>query len=504
MFGQTQTSNIKKDDAILARLDSLHFLNLFAGSGYLTDTAILNTYGYSAEFIPRFNADILTQRIEKLDVLSPFDLVYNEAVQDYIDVYSIRKRDLVSKVLALSHLYFPLFEEQLDKHGLPDELKYLAIVESALNPKAISKSGAVGLWQFMYPTGKMFGLEQNSYVDDRKDPYKSTIAACKYLKYLYGLFGDWQIVLAAYNCGPGAVSKAIRRSGNKTNYWELRPFLPLETQNYVPAFIAATYVMNYHKEHNLFPVQIKSEFFFSDTITVYHRTDLKKLSEIIGIAFEDLAFINPAYKTGVIPASAKGYTLCIPATKAGVYLANHEEIITRCAEPARPLAYYQQPKSEKKQLTQIVHHIKPKENIFAIAKKYNCSAAQIRSWNNLKSNKIASKKSLKIYIPKPASIPEENTELYAQKNNNQNDSVNTETGVAPLAPEKETDNSSIVIDKKAEPLFIHHVVQKGDTLWKIANRYKVSSVEELKKLNNLYNNNLKLGEVIKVPVSQKG
>ncbi|MGL5892797.1 MAG: lytic transglycosylase domain-containing protein, partial [Bacteroidia bacterium] len=225
------------DDRVAAMLDSL------ARNAYLNRLPKQpqrhnNKFNYAPDSVPRPDAVVMEARLGKLNTQSPFDLVYNNDVQAYINLYALRKRGSVEKMLALSQLYYPMFEQQLDRYNLPLELKHLAVIESALNPSATSKAGARGLWQFMYTTGKMYGLEVTSYVDERCDPYKSTVAACEYLKALYGMFGDWQMVLAAYNSGPGTVNRAIRRAGGgKKTYWEIRPFLPVETQGYVPAFI---------------------------------------------------------------------------------------------------------------------------------------------------------------------------------------------------------------------------------------------------------------------------
>jgi len=221
---------------------------------------------YDSTFVPTFEDSIYRKRIAFLDASTPLELDYNPVVRRYIDLYTVRKREQVSRMLGLAQYYFPMFEEVLDKYDMPLELKYLAVVESALNPNAKSRVGATGLWQFMYTTGKIMGLNANSYVDERSDPYRSTIAACEYMTRLYKTFGDWNLVLAAYNSGPGTVNKAIRRSGGKRSYWELRAYLPRETAGYVPAFIAATYTMKYAKEHNLYPKNVAPHFASVDTV----------------------------------------------------------------------------------------------------------------------------------------------------------------------------------------------------------------------------------------------
>ena len=286
------TAGIFADDPIAYMLDSLSRLKFF---DKLTLQITPNKYGFPLDSVPDYSDSIYSMRLAKLDAESPFDLVYNNAVRNYIELYAVRKRAMVSRMLGMTQLYFPIVEEILDKHKMPLELKYLAIVESALNPSARSRCGAVGLWQFMYGTGKMMGLKISSYVDERCDPYKSTEAACEYLQFLYDMFGDWQMVLAAYNSGPGSVSKAIRRSGGKTTYWEIRPYLPRETQGYVPAFIAVNYVMTHAEEHNLYPAVPRMTFADVDTVNIKKELSFQQIAKVLGMPVEDIQYLNPCY-----------------------------------------------------------------------------------------------------------------------------------------------------------------------------------------------------------------
>tara|TARA_R110002094_G_scaffold120734_2_gene115582 strand:+ start:1745 stop:2695 length:951 start_codon:yes stop_codon:yes gene_type:complete len=263
------------DDPIARRLDSLMRYNFF-----FTDSSQYSTEEFVQEdietnLVPDFPDSIYKQRIALLDGQTPLALDYNVYVKNYITVYTKKRREQVSRMLGLANFYFPMFEEALDKYDIPLELKYLAIVESALNPVARSRVGATGLWQFMYATGKLNDLNVSSYIDERSDPLKSTEAACKYLSQLYRIFGDWNLVLAAYNSGPGNVSKAIRRSGGRTNYWEIRPYLPRETAGYVPAFIAVNYIMNHSSDHFIYPKEIKDSYFNTDTISVKEQISLE-------------------------------------------------------------------------------------------------------------------------------------------------------------------------------------------------------------------------------------
>ena len=257
-FGRNDS--IKEDDSMLSgsalvrQLDSLATVKFFNKYKFETDTAALNIYGYQPNEIPSFSDSIYELRIEVLNVQTPIELIYNQHVKAFIKLYAKRGRKQTARMLGLKEIYFPMFEQVLDKYDMPLELKYLAVVESALNPTAGSRAGAKGLWQFMYGTGRLYGLHTNSLVDDRFDPYKATEAAARLLKDLYGIYGSWELALAAYNSGPGNVNRAIRRAGGVKNYWAIWPFLPRETRGYVPAFIAVNYIFNYATEHNIYPV----------------------------------------------------------------------------------------------------------------------------------------------------------------------------------------------------------------------------------------------------------
>src|SRR6185312_4704195 len=316
---------VLQDDPIAASLDSLSQLNFFE-KGY--DVINSPNYHFSADSVPVYSEKEMEQRFAKLDAQTPFGLQYNSIVKEYIDLYAVRKKALTSRVLALGRLYFPMMEQILDRYKMPLELKYLAVVESALNPTACSRTGARGLWQFMYTTGKLYNLGVTSYVDERNDPYRETVAACEYLKFLYGMFGDWQLAIAAYNCGQGEISKAIRRSGGKTNFWAIRPYLPKETQGYVPAFIAVTYVMNYATSLNIYPSLINATYFDVDTVSVHQQLTFSQISSYLNVPMSTLTFLNPCYKLGVVPNSTEGnpYTICLPVSKAGTFVANESTI----------------------------------------------------------------------------------------------------------------------------------------------------------------------------------
>lgn len=453
---------ILQDDPIAAALDSLNNLNLFEKGYAKINYSKAARFNFAPDSIPNYDESVYASRLAQIDAHSPFDLQYNSIVKGYIQLYTVRRRELVTRLMALSQFYFPMFEQQLDKYNLPLELKYLAICESALNPMARSRAGAMGLWQFMYPTGKMYGLKVSSYVDERCDPYKSTEAACQYLKFLYGLFGDWQMVLAAYNGGPGTVNKAIRRSGGKKTYWEIRPFLPKETQGYVPAFIAVNYVMNYTAEHNLYSATPKKRFLDVDTISIKKQLTFAQISNVLGIPEEELQYLNPTYRKGVIPYSdIEKNILTLPSDKLGLFITNEDHIYnfytsTETATSESILA------SQPQILT--VHKVKKGEKLSNIARKYGCTMDDIKQWNGLKSNTVPIGKKLTIYS-------------------------NEKQVKAVAASEKKEELTEKAVEKDSkEPVkqsvqYKYYTIQKGDTLYKIAQRQQ-TTIEEIKRLNN--------------------
>lgn len=469
-----------EDDPVVAALDSLYKLDLFERGYEKVNYAVNPKYNFKPDSIPRYDDMIYESRMMKLDAASPFDLQYNEVVQGYINMYVMRRRELVSRVMALSQLYFPLFEEALDKYNLPLELKYLAICESALNPLAKSRAGAMGLWQFMYPTGKMFGLKVSSYVDERCDPYKSTTAACEYFQYLYKMFGDWDLVLAAYNSGPGNVYKAIRRSGGKKTYWEIRPYLPKETQGYIPAFIAVNYIMNYTSEHNIRSAIPKKIFLQVDTVTVKKQLSFYQISSMLNIPEEELQYLNPCYRKRVIPVlEGQSSVLTLPANKMGMFVNNEANIYNYLRkEPV----ISQDVLVEKASKTYVV---KKGESLTAIAKKNGCTVSDIKTWNGISSNSVYPGKKLIIYF---------NTKKAIEKIA----AVQTETGSSSQNASKE--NVEVTDNTTNSGGFKYYTIQKGDSLYRIALKHK-TTVEEIKRLNNFgVNYNLLPGKKLKVAV----
>ncbi|MBX7182764.1 MAG: LysM peptidoglycan-binding domain-containing protein [Bacteroidia bacterium] len=490
-----------EDDPIISVLDSLSTLKFFRNSTFTTDRNILNIYKFPVDSVPKYDDFIYQYRISKLNAKSPFHLVYNSAVKQYIDAYSIRKRDLVPRLLGLSQQYFPLFEEQLDKYNLPLELKYLAIVESALNPIATSKSGARGLWQFMYQTGKIYNLDVTSYVDQRCDPYLATIAACEYFKYLYDMFGNWELVLAAYNGGPGTVNKAIRRAGGKMNYWEIRPYLPVETQGYVPAFFAVNYIMNYASEHNLFPISPRVFHYEVDTVVVRDRVTFEALSNALDIPMEDIQYLNPMYRRLVIPppqSNSEPFTLVLPISKIGKFLSN-EASVYEYSKEIENVAFASNKEFESVEV-QKKHKVKKGETMTRIAARYKCTVYDIKTWNNLKKNSVHTGQVLTIYVNKKVEVAKPESKPTTTDAPGQV-AENTESKSIPANAIEETvetklENPSKPVSSTPKSKFV--TVKKGDTLFRIATENNLS-LDELLKLNDLHRNStLKIGQRLRV------
>jgi len=458
------TAGIFNDDPIAYMLDSLSRLKFF---DKLTLQITPNKYGFPLDSVPNYSDSIYASRLAKLDAESPYDLIYNSAVRNYIELYAVRKRAMVSRMLGMTQLYFPIIEEILDKHKMPLELKYLAIVESALNPSARSRCGAVGLWQFMYGTGKMMGLKITSYVDERCDPYKSTEAACEYLQFLYDMFGDWQMVLAAYNSGPGTVSKAIRRSGGKTTYWEIRPYLPRETQGYVPAFIAVNYVMTHAEEHNLYPAVPRLTFADVDTVNIKKELSFLQIAKVLGMPLEEIQYLNPCYKRCTVPHSEDYcYSLCLPTSKIGSFITNEAQIY----EYAKKDSLMQ---SLAVQEVARIHTVRKGEIISKVAKKYGCTPEDIISWNHLRNAKLKPGQKLTVYLSvknSPSSVQTSKT----------NPVVAEPTSVAKTKTSVDSTNVSASANGKLK----YYTVQKGDSLWNIAQTNGVT-VDQIKQWNNI-------------------
>ncbi|MEO8590591.1 MAG: LysM peptidoglycan-binding domain-containing protein [Flavobacteriales bacterium] len=460
--------HLMPDDPVAARLDDLAALPWIKNSSFSTDTSALNVHGFSAERVPVWSESDYAHRLAVLDQSTPFDLTYNPVVQSYIDLYAVRKREMTSRMLGLAELYFPVFEEQLDRYGIPLEMKYLAVVESALNPAARSRAGAVGLWQFMLPTGRMYGLEVDSYVDERHDLYQSTEAACKYLKYLHSLYDDWEMALAAYNCGPGNVNKAIRRSGGEKSYWKIYDYLPRETRGYVPAFIAVNYIFAHHADHNLYPIAPTYCAYELDTVQVCYPLDLSSLAVLTGTTVKELRDLNPSFKLGVVPDVEQPVSIYLPREAAGVFVAN-EELLRYSYQVANTKPSAPHPASVPEPVQGSVartHTVRRGESLGTIANKYHLSVAELKRMNGLHRDMIHAGQKLKV-------------------------------------GQKERVVAAKPAARQPQEQYIYYVVQPGDTLWNIAQRYPGVSVEDLRRLNTeLGSEGLTPGSKIKVRVQE--
>ena len=481
------------DNFIVAALDSLSTLKYFESTENTKFRLTQNKYNFLPNFVPAYPDSVYYYRMQRLDVGSPINLTYNSRVRAFIDLYANKKRGTTSRVLGLAQMYFPMFEQHLDKYNVPLELKYLAIVESALNAKARSSAGAGGLWQFMYYTGKVYGLELTSYVDDRNDPIKSTVAACRHFNDLYNMYHDWLLVLAAYNSGPGNVNKAIRRSGGKMTFWEIMPYLPRETRDYVPAFIAVNYVMAYSNEHNIYPVMPKILYHETDTIAVHQPLTLSILSDKLKLSISDLEFLNPTFRTGFIPATpANPFYIRLPQKSIADFINNEPSLY----------AYYQLKGYDSNQFRvqdntdydvvtkKIIHKVRSGETLSVIARKYDCSSSEIKKWNKLKRSSVYKGQALKIYVQAKQPAVQAKAPKSVPVNPTISDSaetVNSDQTVASI------ENKPITTAVKPR----YHVVKKGESLGKVANKYHVTT-SNLMAWNSLKKTNLAVGQKIRV------
>lgn len=522
-------------------IDSL--LNIYYINQSLESLVDDAAFDVNDSLVPDFPDSVYIERLSNIP--SVIDLSYNRLVKNYINVYTKKRRDQVRYMLAVADFYFPMFEQVFDLYGVPYELKYLAIIESALNPRAVSRAGAVGTWQFMYGTARMYGLRINSLVDERKDYLASTHAAAKFLKNLYGIYGDWTLALAAYNCGPGNVNKAIRRSGGKRDFWEIYYYLPRETRGYVPAFIAAAYTMNYYPEHFLGKEPLELEL-HTDTIMISEKLHLQQVSEVLNIPVKQLRDLNPQYRFDIIPATAsQRYSLAIPVTQVGAFIDlqdsimaykdsvffNKEKMIT---SPSSVNSRYQVDLPADK-YDKLIYTVKSGDNVGYIADWYDVRTSDLRYWNNISRNLIRSGQKLTIYKPKGQSAKYKDLDnmTFTQKqqfagravSSNTSGSVSGTSGSAGAAGNTAAGGSAS--SGRSAPggtapggtttgggassassggsagndagEFIYYTVRSGDTLWDIAQKYPGVTDTDISRWNNLSNSNkIKPGQKIRI------
>lgn len=431
---------------------------------------------YHFEHIPDFTYDEVAKKIKAMDTDMPFEL--NEKIFSFINYFVVRNREYTKMVIQRKDIFFPMFEETLSDHDMPEDIKYLSIIESGLSPTAKSRVGALGLWQFMPATGKMYGLDYNKDVDFRMDPEMSSDAAAKYLKSLYRMFGDWELALAAYNCGPGNVRKAIRRSGGKKTFWGVYNYLPKETRSYVPQFQAMMYIMRYAEDHNLILEQPTYPMVY-DKIKFNQELDLEQLAAVSGICIEDLEALNPSVKNRLIPASNQYMAVNVPKSKVSYITENKEQFadaVKLTTERSVALRTIPTPTANTNQKAatattsptlssqnKITYVVKSGDVLGTIAQRHGTTVTNIKNWNNLRSNTIKVGQKLSIY----------------KKGDSFESTLANNTGTTASTPQ-------------------FYTVQPGDSLWIISRKFNGVTIDQIKKLNNLNSNQIKPGQKLKI------
>lgn len=417
----------------------------------------------SVQFTSDVPDSVLIERLIKMN--SYITLPFNETVKNYMILYSEKMPTKMRHILGLSNYYFPIIEETLNKYNLPEELKYMAVIESALNPIAVSRAGARGMWQFMHNTGKSYGLEINSFVDERYDVEKAVDAAARYLLDAYNVFGDWNLAISSYNCGAGNINKAIKRSGGKTDFWSIYPYLPRETRGYVPAFVGAMYAMTYHKEYGLMPDTIMMPA-HTDTFEIHRNLNFQQISSVVGIPMDDLEHLNPQYTHDIIPGNEGTYVLKLPYLYTSAFLDNQDSLYVE--QSPILLGNTTQAKtttsSAGNSQDRITYKVKSGDYLGKIASKYGVSVNQLKSWNKLKSNNLRIGQTLYIYRSGRSAATVANSTGSTTSTNG----------------------------------YITYTVKSGDSLYKIAQRYPGVSAEEIMRFNNI-SSNIQPGKKIRIP-----
>jgi membrane-bound lytic murein transglycosylase D len=484
---------IIKDDGSIERisrdLDSL--VNSWYVKLALKDNLIFNS---GDSVIGEFSDSVYTARLNKIN--SIISLPYNNIIRNHIAVYTVRKIDDFRAILGLKDYYFPMIEDIFDSYGLPAELKYMAVIESALNPNAVSRAGATGMWQFMYSTGRLYGLTINSIVDERRDPIKATHAAARYLKDMYAIYKDWTLVIAAYNCGPGNVDKAIRRSGNKKDYWEIYYRLPRETRGYIPQYVAATYSINNYMEHNIRPLPLNIPV-ATDTLIVNQDIHLSQISEVMNIPLGELKALNPQYRTGFIPGGTKPQSLTLPMSHLGDFIDLNDSIrrykpeiylnkTNLTVNPAR--STYLPPDVKGK--TKLYYTVKDGDNLGFIAEWFRVGLTDLRYWNDIYGNTIRVGQRLALFVdPAKADYYSKiNDMTFADKQSLNGKSVIVNPPSA---------NSGWLAESDSE--YIIYTVQYGDTIWDIVRKFESVSTSEVLALNNISDpGKIQVGQKLKI------
>ena len=416
------------------------------------------------DFIPDVSYDTIEYRLAQLE--NEVALNLNTRVKAFIDYFTVRNRPYTRQAISDAYYFFPIFEKYLEEHGLPEELKYLSIIESGLNPRAVSRAGAAGLWQFVPSTGRIYKLHQDWYVDERLDPFKATEAACKYLKQLYNQFNDWELALAAYNSGPGRVRRAIRRSGYKKKFWDIYRYLPRETRSYVPQYVAILYALNHAEEHNLHIEEPNYKIEY-DTVLVSQYFHLPTFASQINVCMDDMEKLNPHVKRRALPDDVKNFSLKVPIDVREAVVTNRTVLYDTAGKVGKKELQYLARNSVGSTFgrDRIVHRVKSGDVLGTIAMKYRVRVSDIRKWNRLRGNLIRIGQRLNIWV-----LPSYQSRVYSQ-------------------PVAKTKQIPVNLDGKKV-----YYVEPGDTLWDISRKYEGLTIEKIKKLNNLKTSSIKPGQ----------
>lgn len=499
-------------DQMATCIDSLWMKEMVSLDGYNQMIADIKNVNPDEKVEYELPTELLKERLRRLDEKSPFNIEYNIGLENVIKSFLKNRKKSFERLMGISQFYFPIFEEALAKNNIPLEIKYLAVVESALNPKAVSRVGATGLWQFMYQTGKQYGINIDTYVDERSDPLVASNAASQYMTNMYRIFGDWDLVLASYNSGPGNVAKAIRRSGGQQNYWNIRKNLPKETQGYLPAFLATMYIFEYHKEHGITPNKAIANHFATDTIGIKKHLTFKQLSDLLDIPEAEIQFFNPSYKRNEIPSVAGRINyLRLPKDKIAIFTSNEEKVYAYAdyieskrekpyEKPAERWATVKQNDSTNTSFADNTtrtkyHKVRRGDNLTAISNRYGVTVADIKDWNNLRSNKAPLGRNLKIKVNERVAFKEKATE----KDSVVKPNVATQIAKADSKGDVKFTSEKVVTYKDVTKT---HKVKSGDNISEIAAKYDVS-VADIKKWNKLKSNNIMLGDKLKIVKNEK-
>ena len=489
-------------DEVASCIDSLWMKEMVSLDLYDNLTTDIKNINVDEKVDYELPTELLKERLKKMDEKSPFNIEYNVGLENVIKSFLKNRKRAFERLMGLSQFYFPQFEESLSAQNIPLEIKYLAVVESALNPRAVSRVGATGLWQFMYQTGKQYDLNINSYVDDRSDPLKASNAATQYMKNMYAIFGDWDLVLASYNSGPGNVAKAIRRSGGKQNYWNIRKYLPKETQGYLPAFLATMYIFEYHKEHGIKPDRAVANHFATDTVMIKNAMTFKQISDLLDVPVAELQFLNPSYKREEVPfITGENHYLRLPVNKVAVFTSNEDKIYA--------FVQYESNKRERPYESMLAnnsnfsgndatvsrvkfHKVRKGDSLSEISNRYGITMSDLKKWNHLRGNKAPMGRRLKIYTQE--AVASHDKKIIKSDTTSVKETSALASNTAKIFKEEKVVSYKDVVKI--------HKVKRGDNLGEISDKYGVT-VAEVKKWNHLKGNNVAVGKSLKIIKNEK-